>query len=319
MPGRRASRALELTASAASRNATSPRRRLGRGRPRSRSVGVRRAVRDRSRHPSSGPMLEAALVAGISPLGVDADLLGVLPTPGLAAVVSRRRMLPARSSPRATTASRTTASSSSSAAAASSRRARRRARSRAREHPRAASRAHRTARSRRRVTTTGRRRAQSGAYVDARGGRASTVVTSRACSIVVDCSATGPRRCSAPDPPRARCASSRSSTPSPTGPTSTPGADRPIRRATAGSGGRSRGAARDLPSTVTPTASSRSTTTGALVDGDQILAVSRDRSRRARRAPGDALATTVMSNLGLRHALDAHGIGWSRPRSATAT
>ena len=48
--------------------------------------------------------------------------------------------------------------------------------------------------------------------------------------------------------------------------------------------------------------------TGALVDGDQIIAVcATDRHRRGRLA-GDAVVVTVMSNLGLRLALSADGI-----------
>lgn len=48
---------------------------------------------------------------------------------------------------------------------------------------------------------------------------------------------------------------------------------------------------------------------GALVDGDQILAVCAiDRARRGR-LTGDAVAVTVMANLGLRQAMAARGIG----------
>ncbi len=48
---------------------------------------------------------------------------------------------------------------------------------------------------------------------------------------------------------------------------------------------------------------------GALVDGDQILAVCAiDRAQRGRLA-GDAVAVTVMANLGLRQAMAARGIG----------
>ena len=49
--------------------------------------------------------------------------------------------------------------------------------------------------------------------------------------------------------------------------------------------------------------------TGALVDGDQILAVCAiDRAERGRLA-GDAVVVTVMANLGLRQAMAARGIG----------
>lgn len=48
---------------------------------------------------------------------------------------------------------------------------------------------------------------------------------------------------------------------------------------------------------------------GALIDGDQILAVCAiDRARRGRLA-GDAVVATVMANLGLRQAMASHGIG----------
>ena len=48
---------------------------------------------------------------------------------------------------------------------------------------------------------------------------------------------------------------------------------------------------------------------GALVDGDQILAVCAiDRAQRGR-LTGDAVAVTVMANLGLRQAMAARGIG----------
>ena len=48
---------------------------------------------------------------------------------------------------------------------------------------------------------------------------------------------------------------------------------------------------------------------GALVDGDQILAVCAiDRARRGR-LDGDAVVVTVMANLGLRQAMAARGIG----------
>ena len=49
--------------------------------------------------------------------------------------------------------------------------------------------------------------------------------------------------------------------------------------------------------------------TGALVDGDQILAVCAiDRAQRGR-LTGNAVVVTVMSNLGLRQAMAVHGIG----------
>ena len=48
---------------------------------------------------------------------------------------------------------------------------------------------------------------------------------------------------------------------------------------------------------------------GALIDGDQILAVCAiDRARRGRLA-GNAVVVTVMANLGLRQAMASHGIG----------
>lgn len=48
--------------------------------------------------------------------------------------------------------------------------------------------------------------------------------------------------------------------------------------------------------------------TGALVDGDHVLAVMALELQRAGRLPRDAVATTVMANLGLRHVLAEHGI-----------
>ncbi|MHB8665220.1 MAG: phosphoglucosamine mutase [Acidimicrobiales bacterium] len=48
---------------------------------------------------------------------------------------------------------------------------------------------------------------------------------------------------------------------------------------------------------------------GALVDGDHIIAMCAADLRRRGRLRGDAVAVTVMSNLGLRLALDAAGIG----------
>jgi phosphoglucosamine mutase len=48
--------------------------------------------------------------------------------------------------------------------------------------------------------------------------------------------------------------------------------------------------------------------TGALVDGDQIMAICAIDFRRRDRLRGDAIAVTVMSNLGLRRGLRAEGI-----------
>ncbi len=48
--------------------------------------------------------------------------------------------------------------------------------------------------------------------------------------------------------------------------------------------------------------------TGAIVDGDHVLAVMALDRRRAGRLPGDAVVTTVMANLGLRQLLAEHGI-----------
>lgn len=48
--------------------------------------------------------------------------------------------------------------------------------------------------------------------------------------------------------------------------------------------------------------------TGRIIDGDQIMAILAVSLKEAGRLHGDALVTTVMSNLGLRKAMDQHGI-----------
>jgi len=50
---------------------------------------------------------------------------------------------------------------------------------------------------------------------------------------------------------------------------------------------------------------------GALVDGDQILAICALDARRRGALPGDAIVTTVMANLGFRRAMAAEGISVS--------
>jgi phosphoglucosamine mutase len=48
--------------------------------------------------------------------------------------------------------------------------------------------------------------------------------------------------------------------------------------------------------------------TGALVDGDQLIAVCALDRRAQGRLPGDTVVVTVMANLGFRHAMTGHGI-----------
>ena len=59
---------------------------------------------------------------------------------------------------------------------------------------------------------------------------------------------------------------------------------------------------------MTPTGSWRSTAAARLVDGDQILAVCAIDLAARDALPGDALAVTVMSNIGLRRAMTERGI-----------
>jgi phosphoglucosamine mutase len=47
---------------------------------------------------------------------------------------------------------------------------------------------------------------------------------------------------------------------------------------------------------------------GSLVDGDQLIAICALDRRERGRLPGDTVVVTVMSNLGFRHAMAAHGI-----------
>ena len=49
--------------------------------------------------------------------------------------------------------------------------------------------------------------------------------------------------------------------------------------------------------------------TGDVIDGDQVLAAAAVGLRDAGRLPGDAVATTVMANLGFAEAMARHGIG----------
>jgi phosphoglucosamine mutase len=49
--------------------------------------------------------------------------------------------------------------------------------------------------------------------------------------------------------------------------------------------------------------------TGALVDGDQLIAICALDRRGQGRLPGDTVVVTVMANLGFRQAMAAHGIG----------
>ena len=71
-------------------------------------------------------------------------------------------------------------------------------------------------------------------------------------------------------------------------------------------------------STATPTAAWPSTT-GAVVDGDQIMAMLALALAETGRLANDTLVATVMSNLGFVQAMRAAGVGSGRPRSATAT
>ncbi len=47
---------------------------------------------------------------------------------------------------------------------------------------------------------------------------------------------------------------------------------------------------------------------GQLIDGDHILAVCAIDRRERDQLPGDTLVVTVLANLGLRMAMEAHGI-----------
>jgi len=58
---------------------------------------------------------------------------------------------------------------------------------------------------------------------------------------------------------------------------------------------------------------------GGIVDGDQILAICALDMKERNALRNNAVVGTVMSNLGLRRCLDAHEVGSSRCRSATAT
>ena len=76
----------------------------------------------------------------------------------------------------------------------------------------------------------------------------------------------------------------------------------------AGGGRRARRRRSASPTTATPTAAWRSTPTGAIVDGDQIMAILAARPARARACcADDTLVATVMSNLGLLLAMEARG------------
>ena len=106
---------------------------------------------------------------------------------------------------------------------------------------------------------------------------------------------------------RPGASTSTSSTTGPTAPTSTTAAARPT---PTGSPGRSSSAAPTSAwrSTATPTGCCMVDAAGELVDGDQLIALCAvDRHERGT-LPGDAVVVTVMTNLGFRLAMEAHGI-----------
>ena len=113
---------------AALRHRRRPRRREHRAHPafalalgRAAARVLRRDVRRRrSRHPRSGPMLEAALVAGLAAEGVDVRSLGVVPTPAVACAAAPTACTGGGDLGLAQPVRATTASSSSPPAAASS-------------------------------------------------------------------------------------------------------------------------------------------------------------------------------------------------------
>ena len=61
-------------------------------------------------------------------------------------------------------------------------------------------------------------------------------------------------------------------------------------------------------STATATACSRWTGTGAVVDGDELIALAALHLRGAGRLPGDGVAVTVMTNYGFHQAMEREGI-----------
>ena len=63
-----------------------------------------------------------------------------------------------------------------------------------------------------------------------------------------------------------------------------------------------------FPTTATPTRRSSPTPTGAIVDGDQVLAATAIALRDAGRLRGNMVVTTVMANLGFRRAMREPGI-----------
>ena len=248
----------------------------------------------------SGEMLEAALAAGVAAAGGDVLLGGVLPTPGAPLLLAPLRLRPRRGHlARRTTPTATTASSSSArdgyklsdateaaieeragahAAAADARRPRRAAARHARGLPARAAR------------------------------RASPTSTSAASTSLLDC-ANGATYRAAPEIFRRLGAHGRPSlADEPDGRNINDGlrldARRRARRRRSRAGGHDLGFAFDGDGDRVLAVDRN----GAVVDGDELIALAALHLRAAGRLPGDGVAVTVMTNYGFHAAMSEAGI-----------
>ena len=286
----------ELTAGARRSPSAGPRRGC--------SVGDRRSLigRDTRR---SGPLLEAALAAGLCAEGVDgraarraADPGGGVPRPrrdgvpggddlGVAQPVRRQRHQALRRR-RPQARRRRRAGGARGRARSAPRRRRRR---RGRPGRRSASIAHVDGPRRRRATRRSVLGALDGRRLDGLRGRARLRQRRRVDGRPARAPALGAEVDGAPRRARRAQHQRRLRLDPPRGPAAPRCVDARRRR-------------RASPSTATPTGCWRSTRPGALVDGDQLIAIVRHRpARPAARSRGDTVVVTVMTNLGFRLAM----------------
>ena len=262
----------------------------------------------------SGEMLQAALAAGVSAAGGDALLGGVLPTPAAPLLLAPLRLRPRGGAlGLAQPLPRQRHQVLRRRRLQAHRRGRGRDRARARAAPPrprsparppqrdAGDRAHPRAARRRRGLPARAAHALPRARPQ-RARRAARLRQRR----------HPPRRAGdlqAPRRARARCSPTR-----PTGATSTPAAaPRTSRRSPSAS---SRAATRSAsPSTATATACSPSDRRGAVVDGDELMALAALHLHARGRLRGDGVAVTVMTNYGFHAAMEqARASTWRPPR-----
>ena len=173
-------------------------------------------------------------------------------------------------------------------------------------------------RGRRDPSVEGRRRPS--AYERRTSSARSRAGGSTGCDVVLDC-ANGAASEVAPDVfDRLGARRDGHPRPSPTAATSTTAAARPHPEALAGSGASAAAPTLGLAFDGDADRVLAVDAAGALVDGDQLIAICAIDLQRRGRLRGDTVVVTVMTNLGLPPGHGARRAStWSRPRSATAT